>query len=326
VHTNGTIKKQPHQVLVSSQNRRISSWLKKLLRQSNFSAQEIQVSPLSPHQVFKRLPDLIILDWDEPDENLALCESLRFFSQSDFVPILILSSYEKLFKQAPSWKACCDDILYKPLVDYRVLDRIRALLSLKGLGQDANGTYAGMHMLTHVLESREPFTMGHGYRVAYYAVKLAKMLKLSAREIETLYIAAMFHDVGKIVVPESILRKPSRFDPPEYEIMKNHPSLGAELARHWHLSPEMVRIIRGHHERLDGTGYPFGLSRKTIPLLSRVVTIVDIYDALRSRRCYKEAYPKKQSLEIMFEEAQLGWWDKDILSIWERCIAEVLPV
>ena len=149
---------------------------------------------------------------------------------------------------------------------------------------------------------------------------------LSRHEIDLLHAGAMLHDVGKIAVPEAILHKPGRFPPSEYQVMKGHPAVGAHVCQKLKSTPQVLDIVRFHHERLNGTGYPLGLSGSSIPLLARIVTIVDIYDALRSRRCYKEAFSIPESLGILHREADQGWWDGEILSLWEKCVLTAAAV
>jgi putative two-component system response regulator len=167
-------------------------------------------------------------------------------------------------------------------------------------------------------EAKDPYTMGHADRVAQYAVELGQELGISGYELRVLRKGAMLHDVGKIAIPDSILLKPGKYTTDEFDVMKKHPVLGCDICQKLHSVREALPLIRYHHEKLNGSGYPDGLKGDAIPPLVRIVSIVDIYDALRSRRVYKDAFSIDQSFKIMWEEVDKGWWDKDILATWEK--------
>lgn len=171
-----------------------------------------------------------------------------------------------------------------------------------------------------MIELKDPYTRGHADRVSFYAEKLGLAMKLTQSEVDTLHKGAFLHDVGKIAIPDSVLTKPGRYTPEEYGIMKQHAILGYHICEKIPEVADALSLIRHHHERLDGSGYPDGLFQDQISALVRTVSIVDVYDALRSKRSYKEAFTIDQTFQIMWEEANKGWWDKDILRTWERLV------
>ncbi len=179
-----------------------------------------------------------------------------------------------------------------------------------------------LYTLTHALESKDLYTLGHAERVGTFAVDLGAVLGVSGSELRTLYKGGMLHDIGKITIPDAILSKPGKYTPEEFAVMKNHPQLGCDICAKIPSMQDALPLIRHHHEKLDGTGYPDGLAGKQVAALVRVVTIVDIYDALRSRRSYKEAFSIDKSFEIMWDEVAKGWWDRDILSAWEKLVRD----
>lgn len=179
-----------------------------------------------------------------------------------------------------------------------------------------------LYTLSRALENKDLYTLGHAERVGNFAVDLGKSLEVSGAELRTLYKGGMMHDIGKIAVPDAILSKPGKYTPEEFAVMKNHPALGCEMCQNIPSMYDALPLIRHHHEKLDGSGYPDGLAGGQISPLVRVVTIVDIYDALRSRRSYKEAFSIDKSFEIMWEEAGKGWWDRNILSAWEKLVRD----
>ena len=188
------------------------------------------------------------------------------------------------------------------------------------MADDRDDAEAVLYTLARTIEAKDPYTLGHADRVAQYAVQLGRALGVNAKDSETLRKGGMLHDIGKLAIPDGILLKPGRLTPEEFDTMKKHPALGCDICEKLRTVRDALPLIRHHHERLDGTGYPDGLRADNVPPLVRVVTIVDIYDALRSQRSYKEAFSLEKSIKILWEEAEKGWWDKGILATWERLV------
>ena len=196
------------------------------------------------------------------------------------------------------------------------LYRLRSLLGLDQ-GEDSESI---LHTLSRAIEAKDPYTLGHADRVSQYAIELGRSLGVNNADLNTLHRGGLLHDIGKIAIPDAILLKPGKYTDEEFTAMKQHPVLGCEICQKLRSVQDALPIIRHHHERLDGSGYPDGLHGNSISPLVRIVTIVDIYDALRSRRTYKEAFSIDISFKIMWEEAEKGWWDKDVLAHWEKLI------
>jgi ribonuclease P protein subunit RPR2 len=157
--------------------------------------------------------------------------------------------------------------------------------------------------LANALEARDPYTRGHSERVGAWARRLATALGLPAAEIETVTQAGLLHDIGKIGVPETVLRKRSALDSAEWALMHNHPLIGAQIVAPFDFFAGGALVIRYHHERWDGSGYPDGLTGESIPLGARIVAVADVYDALTSDRPYRPALPRPAALSYLSEEA-----------------------
>ncbi len=169
--------------------------------------------------------------------------------------------------------------------------------------------------LAKVVEQRDQHTAGHSERLAVTSVALGLAMKLDRPSLLALYLGGFLHDVGKVGIPDSILFKPGKLSEEEWEIMRGHSARGEEICRPLVSLRSVLPIIRHHHERWDGTGYPDQLSGSGIPLLARVLQVADIYDALTNPRPYKQAFTTTRALEVLEQEAACGWRDPEITGL-----------
>ncbi|HVS39863.1 MAG TPA: HD domain-containing phosphohydrolase [Gemmataceae bacterium] len=153
--------------------------------------------------------------------------------------------------------------------------------------------------LVRTMEERDPYTAGHSLRVRCYSLRLADALGLGRQQRKQLSLAAKLHDIGKVGVPEAVLNKPDRLTDEEYGLVKEHPVIGERILTPIIRNPEVLAGIRGHHERLDGAGYPDGLSGRCVPLLARLIAIPDCFDALTTSRAYRSAMPLPKAVEMI---------------------------
>ena len=160
-----------------------------------------------------------------------------------------------------------------------------------------------IHALVNLTEARDPYTKRHAVKVAAHAVALAKKRKLPKKDIETIKLAAILHDIGKLGIKEEVLLKNGSLNGEEYSEVKKHSEIGAEIVKPFKFFSEVISSIKHHHENYDGTGYPDGLKGEEIPLGARILAIVDNYDALISQRAYRKAYGFREALMIMKKES-----------------------
>lgn len=178
--------------------------------------------------------------------------------------------------------------------------------------------------LAQAVEQRDVHTSGHCARMAFISVSLGIAMGLERAALLSLYRGGYLHDVGKVGIPDSILFKPAKLTAAEWVIMRSHAARGEEICRHLHTLAPVLPIIRHHHEKWDGTGYPDGLRAEQIPLLARVVQTADIYDALTSTRPYKPALKPEEALAVLREETDRGWRDPEIVNLFIRLHPAVL--
>lgn len=169
--------------------------------------------------------------------------------------------------------------------------------------------------LLTAMEAKDLKLRRHSERVAKFADHIAEQLGLSDEDREQLTWGALLHDIGNIGIPDSILLKPSGLSQMEFDEMKLHPIIGEQIIKPLSHTNVLRPIIRSHHEKLDGSGYPDGLAADEIPLLVRILSVVDVYDSLRSERAYRDAFTHENALEILQQEVQRGWWEPHIVEL-----------
>ncbi len=169
--------------------------------------------------------------------------------------------------------------------------------------------------LAKAVEAKDSYTKGHSDQVARYAVKLGRRLKLSSNELDNLYWAGIVHDVGKIGIPDSILNKPGKLTQEEFDLMKQHPVIGREILSEVDSLKPILPVMYHHHERIDGKGYPDGIKDEQIPFLSKIISVVDAYDAMTSDRAYRKAMDIKKAVEIL-EQGSGTQWSEDLVKEW----------
>lgn len=186
--------------------------------------------------------------------------------------------------------------------------------------EERDSAEAVVFALARTVEAKSPFTHGHSERVMCYALSLADAVGVSAREREVLRKGALLHDIGKISVPDAILDKPGKLTIAEFEVIKGHPAQGAHIIEPLHSLRETLPLIRWHHERLDGKGYPDGLHGDAIPWLVRILSVADVYDALSSQRPYRRSVPHEFCLEMLRENALQGGLDPDLVALFHDVV------
>ena len=209
--------------------------------------------------------------------------------------------------------AGADDFLIKPVDAVEVLARVRSLLRLKRYTDELDTAAAVIMSLARAVEARDPCTEGHCRRLSRYGAAVGVRLGLADEEIAALTHGGVLHDLGKIGIPDAVLLKPDRLTPDEYAIMKQHPAIGDHLCSELRSLQAVRPIVRHHHERLDGSGYPDGLRGSAVPLLAQIIGVVDVYDALTTTRPYRRALTHGDAFEVLFEEVTRGWRDASLV-------------
>jgi putative two-component system response regulator len=262
------------------------------------------------------LPDAVLLDVSMPKlDGYAVCKTMKGDPRTKLIPVIMLTALSRRSDRLQGLALGVDEFLTKPFDVTELTVRVRALVSLKRYTDELENASNVLQAMARVIQKRDQQTGDHCGRVGDLAVKVAMSMGLDDSELKNLRLGGLLHDLGKIAIPDAILSKPGRLTAEEFEIIKSHPIEGATLVEPMGIMRGALPLIRHHHERLDGSGYPDGLKGEQIPIAVRILTVSDIYDVLSSRRPYKEPLAKEASLNILREEADKGWWDKNVIEI-----------
>ncbi len=233
-------------------------------------------------------PDLVLVDDSLPDiSGFEVCRRLKADVRHRLTPVILITTFSGDTNPSAARAAGADDVWGPQPTRWEAITRVQTLLQLKSyIDQQAE---AVLISLARSIEARDSYTLGHCERLSPLAVRLGKRIGLSQDQCEALRIAGIVHDIGKVVIPDTILLKPGRLSFEEMKVIRQHPIEGERICSPLKSLHRVLPIIRHHHERLDGSGYPDGLSGDKIPLTARVLQTVDIYDALTTDRPYREA-------------------------------------
>jgi putative two-component system response regulator len=266
--------------------------------------------------VGRRCPDLIFLDLDLPRlDGFEVCRRLKRHPATRLVPVIIITGQTTCTSRLTAWDLGADDFLSKPFHEVEVLARTRSLLRIKRLIDERDSAAAVVFALARTIEAKSPYTHGHSERVRDYALHLAARIGVSEHDREVLRKGALLHDIGKIRIPDALLNKPGALTEEEFEVIKEHPRQGAHIVAPLRSLQDTIPLIRWHHERLDGRGYPDGLAGRDIPLLVRVLSVADVYDALASARPYRPPMRPADCLRMLQENAADGGLDPELVDL-----------
>ena len=267
--------------------------------------QAIQASP----------PDLVLLDVQMPGiDGYEVCRRIKSSARSRLLPVVMITSLDRTADRVRALESGADDYMTKPVDRIELVARVRSALRLKSVYDSLDSAEQVIFALAAAVEAKDPFTEAHTQRVAETARKIGCRMGLGASDLDALYRGGLIHDIGKIGVPDAILLKPGPLDAHQLATMRQHPVIGETIVAPLRSSAGLLPIIRNHHERYDGTGYPDRLGGSNIPRLARIVAVCDAFDALVNDRPYRSRKAPEEALAILRAGASRQW-DPEVVAL-----------
>ena len=265
--------------------------------------------------------DLVLMDVMMPNlSGFEICDKIKSNPETCLIPVVLITALSEKEDRIEGIKAGADDFLTRPVDRTELLARVRSLLRLKQRTDELERAEAVLFTLARSIEGKDPYTHGHCERLSEGSARLGAHLGLAEDEVTALRRAGVVHDIGKVAVPDAILLKPGKLTEDEWKLMREHSVVGERICAPLKSFRLVLPIIRHHHEKLDGSGYPDGLRGDAIPMTARILQIVDVYDALTTARPYKRAFSIADAFQTMREEVDKGWWDRHIFDEFEQLI------
>jgi putative two-component system response regulator len=301
-------------VLIVDDDRTNVEVLRRLLVRDGYLVTSASTGELAVEAAIRERPHVVVMDANMPGmDGFEACRRLKQNPATRLLPVILITGLVGASDRIQGIEAGADDFLSKPYELDELRARIRSLTQLKRHTDELESAESVILSLALILEARDPATKGHCDRLARFAVKLGEQLGLPEDQLKALYRGGYVHDIGKVGVADAILLKPGALNEAETLQMQQHTVLGEKLCGNLRSLGAVRAIVRHHHERPDGSGYPDGLRGDEIPLLASVIGVVDAYDAMTTARPYKRAFTREEACDELRNEVTRGWKRKDIV-------------
>jgi putative two-component system response regulator len=259
-------------------------------------------------------PDLVLLDVMMPGRNgFDVCRILKADEATRLIPVVLVTALQRTEDRIQGLEAGADDFLSKPFNPQELQARVRSLLRIKRYTDDLDSAESVILSLALTVEARDTYTEGHCYRLAEYGVAFGRTLGVSTEDLDVLRRGGILHDIGKVGIPDAVLLKRGPLTASEFAVMKAHTIIGDRLCGELRSLAQVRPIVRHHHERCDGSGYPDGLAGDAIPVLVQIISVVDVFDALTTDRPYRSAMTVAAACGELEAEVQRGWRRADLV-------------
>jgi putative two-component system response regulator len=264
--------------------------------------------------VTQKQPDLILLDIMMPGmDGFEVCQKVKQDEQTRLIPIIFITALNDKRSRIRGIEVGADDFLTKPFDRLELAARVKSLVRQKRLNEDLDHAEKVLFSIATAIESRDPNTGDHCERLVSLGKAFGEYLHLSRNQVRDLMWGGYLHDIGKVGIPDAVLLKHGRLTSEEWDIMQQHVKIGEKICQPLRTMRGVIPIIRHHHERWDGSGYPDHLKGDEIPYLAQVFQIIDIYDALTSERPYKKVFTPDEAIKTMLEETNKGWRNPQLM-------------
>ena len=301
-------------VLVVDDTAPVRRLLQSLLNEQGYEVVTASDGREALESLRRELPDVVLTDIHMPHcDGFQLCQELKDTPATRLIPLVLMTGAYDRDDRLRALNVGATDLLTKPVDPIELQARMRALMQFKRSVDDLESAEDMLRSLALMVEARDPDTAGHCQRLARYVTALGRHIGLPDEDLLALERGGYFHDIGKIALPDAILLKAGPLTPDERARVKEHTVMGDKLCSQLRTLQPVRAIVRSHHERLDGTGYPDGLRGDTIPLLAQIMAIVDVYDAMTTRRSYKPALSDERACQELHQDVHRGWRRQDLV-------------
>ncbi len=296
-----------------------------LLAMEGYEVIEADCGTQVVEMVIQKQPDLVLLDVMMPGiDGFQVCQILKQDERTRLIPVIFITALNDKRSRIRGIEVGADDFLSKPFDRVELAARVKSLVQQKRLNEDLDHAEQVLFSIARAIESRDPNTGDHCERLVELGKSFGEYLNLSRNQIRDLMWGGYLHDVGKVGIPDAVLLKKGNLTPQEWEIMRQHVSIGESICQPLRSMQGVLPIIRHHHERWDGSGYPDKLKGNEIPYLAQIFQIIDIYDALISERPYKKALTPEEALSAMAAETAKGWRNPKLMKQFADFISTVV--
>ena len=274
----------------------------------------------------ERQPDVVLLDVMMPEmDGFEVCRRLKADAETQLLPVVFITGLDSREARLRGLEAGATEFLSKPFDLTELEVRVRNLEAFRRLTEDLDNAEQMLFAIARAVEARDEATGDHCDRLSQLAAQLGARLGLDAESLKALRRSGYLHDIGKIGIPDAVLLKPGRLTAEEWTVMRSHVEIGVGICSPLRTFRSVLPVIRHHHERRDGSGYPDGLKGEEIPLLARVFQVVDVFDALTNDRPYRKALSAAGAIEVLRAETARGWWDPAIVDAFAALLIPGTP-
>ena len=313
---------RPARILIVDDDAGVRDLLAEMVMGLGYQAIPVSDVAAALASIAAEAPDLVLSDVSMPGANgFELCRRLKADPRTRLIPVVLVTGIGDEFK-LQGIDDGADDFLSKPFSLKYLRVRIRALLRMKFFTDELESAEAVLCTLGKSVEAKDPYTEGHCERLASSAVALGRQLRFPEEDLRALRLGGYLHDLGKLAVPDAILLKPGPLSREEQGVMHQHPAGGEAICRPLRSLQAVLPIIRHHHEKQNGSGYPDGLRGEAVPLTARILQVVDVYDALTTDRPYRRALAPAEALQTLEAETRQAWWDPRVVRAFQELKVE----
>jgi putative two-component system response regulator len=308
-------------ILVVDDDPKVRAVLERVLLKDGHTIETAENGHAALAAIERRPPDVVLTDVTMPGmDGFELCQRLKMNVVTRLIPVVMVTGLSDRDNRIKGVDLGADEFLTKPVDPQELRARIRSLMRIKRYTDDLDSAASIIMAMAVMVEARDGHSEGHCYRMANYATALGRQLELGQDDLQTLYRGGFLHDIGMLAIPDVVLRRPGRLSPEEYELIKSHTVIGEQLCGNLRSLQSVRPIVRHHHERFDGSGYPDRLSGDEIPLLAQIMGLVDVFDAVTSRRSYQVALSGEDAVIVLREQAVAGWRNVELVEEFAKVV------